>query len=100
MLANGKARNYVNWNTELKKAVALFATAHPDTTLMIYSSWDTFNALLDDPTAHGFPAEDVRKANASIWVDKFHPTSRVHDFIARDMSAFLSAQAAFDGEAK
>ncbi|KAJ7916146.1 hypothetical protein B0H13DRAFT_1609715 [Mycena leptocephala] len=100
VLANGKARNYVDWNTELKKAVALFATAHPDTTVMIYSSWDTFNALLDDTTAHGFPAEDVRKANASIWVDKFHPTSRVHDFIARDMFAFLSAQAAFDDEAK
>jgi len=95
--AKGKELNYVNWNLELEKAAALFATAHPDATVMIYSSWDTFNSLLDDPAAHGFPVEDVRKANASIWVDHLHPTSRVHDLVARDMSAFLKAQAAFDG---
>ncbi|KAF8218224.1 hypothetical protein K438DRAFT_1555904 [Mycena galopus ATCC 62051] len=90
------APSYVNWNTELKKASSLFATAHPDATVMIYSSWDTFNALLDAPGKYGFPAEDVCKANASIWVDHLHPTSRVHDCIARDMSAFLATQAAFE----
>jgi phospholipase/lecithinase/hemolysin len=63
---------------------------------MIYSSWDTFNALLDDPVAYGFPAEDVRKANGSIWVDHLHPTSAVHHFLARDMFAFLIGQAVFD----
>ncbi|KAJ6551716.1 hypothetical protein B0H19DRAFT_1211301 [Mycena capillaripes] len=98
--AKGNEPNYVSWNTELKQAATLFAANHPDTTVMIYSSWDTFNALLDDPVAHGFPAEDVRKANGSIWVDHLHPTSKVHDFIARDMSRFLSAQDAFDDKAE
>ncbi|KAJ7694813.1 hypothetical protein B0H17DRAFT_931326 [Mycena rosella] len=98
--AKGRAPNYVNWNSELKKATALFATAHPDATVMIYSSWDTFNALLDDPVAHGFPAEDVRKPGASIWYDFLHPTSKVHDFVARDMAAFLSAQPAFEAGKK
>ncbi|KAJ6551725.1 hypothetical protein B0H19DRAFT_1158709 [Mycena capillaripes] len=97
--AKGRKPNYVNWNIELKKATALFATAHPDTTVMIYSSWDTFNHMFDDPWAHGFPAEDVDKADASMWVDHLHPTSKVHDFVARDMSAFLSAQVAFDDKA-
>jgi len=95
--AKGYEPNYVNWNIELKKAVVLFAAAHPDTTVMIYSSWDTFNALFDDPVAHGFPAEDVGKAGMSMWVDYLHPTSKVHDFVARDMSVFLTAQAAFEG---
>ncbi|KAJ6536014.1 hypothetical protein DFH09DRAFT_1324842 [Mycena vulgaris] len=94
--AKGRRPNYVKWNTELRKAAALFATAHPDATVMIYSSWDTFNTLLDDPAAHGFPAEDVRKGGASIWYDFLHPTSKVHDFVARDMSAFLCAQPAFE----
>ncbi|KAJ6475696.1 hypothetical protein C8R47DRAFT_665450 [Mycena vitilis] len=88
----GNAPNYMSWNNELSKAAALFATAHPDATVMVYSSWDTFNALLDDPVAHGFPAEDARKSNSSIWVDHLHPTSKVHDFVARDMFSFLSAQ--------
>ncbi|KAJ7198851.1 hypothetical protein GGX14DRAFT_373690 [Mycena pura] len=91
----GTAENYVNWNTELKKAAALFATAHHDATVMIYSSWDTFNTLLDDPKAHGFSAEDVYRAGASIWVDALHPTSKVHDFVARDLSTFLLAQGAW-----
>ncbi|KAF8206380.1 SGNH hydrolase-type esterase domain-containing protein [Mycena galopus ATCC 62051] len=96
--AKGYKKNYINWNTELKTTAAQFAEAHPDTTVMIYSSWDTFNALFDDPVSHGFPAEDVGKAGKSMWVDYLHPTSKVHDFVARDMSAFLSSQAAFDGK--
>ncbi|KAF7368869.1 Thermolabile hemolysin [Mycena venus] len=95
--SRGKEINYENWNTELQKAAVLFAEVHPDTTVMIYSSWDTFNALLDDPVAHGFPAQDVNKENGSIWMDVLHPTSKVHDLVARDMSTFLSAQAALEG---
>ncbi|KAJ7903485.1 hypothetical protein B0H14DRAFT_2665039 [Mycena olivaceomarginata] len=94
--AKGYEQNYFNWNTELKKAAALFAAAHPDITVMIYSAWDTFNALFDNPVAHGFSAEDVGKAGTSAWVDFLHPTSMVHDFVARDVSAFLSMQAPFD----
>ncbi|KAJ6493980.1 hypothetical protein C8R47DRAFT_1117936 [Mycena vitilis] len=94
--AKGRAPNYVNWNVELNKSAALFARTHPDATVMIYSAWDTFNAMFDDPVAHGFPLEDTSKACASMWVDHLHPTSKVHDFVARDMSAFLSAQSPTD----
>ncbi|KAJ7471185.1 hypothetical protein B0H11DRAFT_2159096 [Mycena galericulata] len=94
--AKGRKQNYDNWNTELKKAAELFAADHTDATVMIYSSWDTFTALLDDPEAHGFPAQDVRKAGASVWLDHLHPTSKVHDYVARDLSAFLSAQPPFE----
>ncbi|KAJ7025596.1 hypothetical protein C8F04DRAFT_1046409 [Mycena alexandri] len=93
--AKGYKSHYINWNTELKKAVAQFAAAHADATVMIFSALDTFDAIFNDPAAHGFPAEDVSKAGASIWVDYLHPTSKVHDFVARDVAAFLSAQTAF-----
>ncbi|KAJ7723284.1 hypothetical protein DFH07DRAFT_971632 [Mycena maculata] len=91
----GHAPSYIAWNVELKKAAPLFAERHPDATVMVYSAWDTFNVLLDDPEAHGFPPQDVRRREGSIWFDHLHPTSKVHDFIARDMSAFLSAQPAY-----
>ncbi|KAJ7449239.1 hypothetical protein FB451DRAFT_754571 [Mycena latifolia] len=93
-----KRRNYVGWNTALQTAAASFAAAHPDATVLIYSAWDTFNALLDDPEAHGFPVGDVRKAGGAIWYDNLHPTSRVHDFVARDMSAFLGGVPTFGEE--
>lgn len=96
--ANGKRENYLNWNTSLATAATLFATTHPDTTVMIYSSWDTFTALLDDPAAHGFPVQDIKKVGASVWYDHLHPTSRVHDLVARDMARFLGAQGAFTAE--
>ncbi|KAJ6629304.1 hypothetical protein B0H10DRAFT_2160475 [Mycena sp. CBHHK59/15] len=87
--------SHINWNTELKKSAAHFSEAHPDTTVMIFSSWDTFTTVLDDPIAHGFPAADVLKPARSIWVDHLHPTSKMHDFIARDIAGFLCAQPAF-----
>ncbi|KAJ7083606.1 hypothetical protein B0H15DRAFT_850115 [Mycena belliarum] len=93
--AKGRRENYIAWNTALKGAAERFAAAHTDATVMIYSSWDTFNALLDDPEAHGFPVGDVRRAGGAIWYDFLHPTSKVHDFVARDMAAFLSAQPAY-----
>ncbi|KAF7374855.1 hypothetical protein MSAN_00371500 [Mycena sanguinolenta] len=53
--AKGYAENYINWNTALTDAATQFAAAHPDATVLIYSAWDTFTALLDDPASHGFP---------------------------------------------
>ncbi|KAJ7717971.1 hypothetical protein B0H16DRAFT_1610024 [Mycena metata] len=93
--AKGRKSHYINWNTELKKAVAQFAVVHPDATVMIFSAFDTFDAIFNDPASHGFPVGDVSKAGGSIWADHLHPTSRVHDFVARDVAAFLSGQAAF-----
>ena len=61
---------------------------------MVFSSWDTFNRILDDPVAHGFQVTDTSKALGGIWVDHIHPSSRVHDFVAHDISEFLQSQPA------
>ncbi|KAJ7187236.1 hypothetical protein C8R46DRAFT_1059191 [Mycena filopes] len=87
--AKGNKPNYIAWNVDLKAASAHFARLHPDATVLIYSAYDTFNAILDDPIAHGFALEDVGMAGGPMWVDHLHPSSRVHGFVARDMATFL-----------
>ena len=62
-------------------------------TMVIYSSWETFTRVLNDPTMYGFKAEDTKKMGGSIWVDHIHPTSRVHAFIAEDLDEFLKKYA-------
>jgi hypothetical protein len=87
-----RGANYSNWNVELKNSVQQFSQAHSDVSAMIFSSWDTFTRVLDDPTAHGFLEEDVRQEGGGIWFDRLHPTSRMHGFIARDLAKFLNDQ--------
>jgi hypothetical protein len=64
---------------------------------MIYSSYDTFTRVLCDPISHGFIFEDVTK-EGGIWYDHLHPTSAMHDIIAKDIAQFLGDQPAFVGE--
>jgi phospholipase/lecithinase/hemolysin len=65
---------------------------------MIYSSYDTFTRVLRDPVSHGFAAEDATKEGGGIWYDHLHPTSAMHDVVARDIARFLGELPAFVGE--
>ncbi|KAI0636958.1 hypothetical protein C8Q77DRAFT_1095319 [Trametes polyzona] len=86
------SKAYEAWNACLRTRVASFAEAHPDVTTLFFSSWDTFNRVLDDPAGHGFRPEHVGRAGGEIWVDNLHPSSKMHDWIAHDISKFLHAQ--------
>jgi len=99
------ADRFANWNIALAKRVRDFSSSHsppngksheksdePDAaTVLLYSAHKTLTTILDDPIRHDFPPTDVSKMEASIWADHLHPTSRVHDFWARDLGAFLSS---------
>ncbi|EMD32721.1 hypothetical protein CERSUDRAFT_118464 [Gelatoporia subvermispora B] len=85
---------YVFWNNHLKDAVAAFSSAHPDATVMLFSSWETFTRVLDDPQKHGFKPNQVRKPYGQIWMDYLHPTSAMHEWVAKDVFAFLAARPA------
>ena len=74
------------WNVALRAEAERFAASHAEASVFIYSSWATFTKVLDDPTAFGFSQQDVRKAAGSIWVDRLHPTSKMHDLVAQDMA--------------
>ncbi|KAI8998626.1 hypothetical protein BD414DRAFT_453552 [Trametes punicea] len=88
-------RPYETWNANLRSHVADFATRHHDVTTLFFSSWDTFTRVLDAPEAHGFGPEHVSRAGGDIWVDNLHPSTKLHDWIAHDLSRFLHAQPAY-----
>lgn len=85
-----KSTSYINWNNELKMSATAFSSTHPDASVMIFSSWQTFTNVLTDPEAYGFLEKDTKK-RGSIWIDHIHPTSKVHAVITRDLVQFLSA---------
>lgn len=91
---------YDVWNAGLREGVARFAAAHSDITTLVFSSWDTFTRVLDDPVQHGFKRDDEVKNGGSIWVDHLHPSSKMHDWIAHDLSVFLTSQPPYHKVAK
>lgn len=78
------------WNASLVKATARFAESHESATVLMFSAWDTFRSVLDRPSAFGFKQKDISKAGGGIWHDRLHPTSKMHDVIARDLKDFLA----------
>ncbi|OBZ75362.1 Thermolabile hemolysin [Grifola frondosa] len=85
-------RIYETWNTLLRESIVQFSSTHHDITTFLFSSWDTFTRVLDDPMAHGFPPDDATLQHSSIWFDHLHPSSKMHDWIAHDVAKFLEAQ--------
>ncbi|KAL1674610.1 hypothetical protein EV122DRAFT_293310 [Schizophyllum commune] len=77
------------WNAALLARAQTFAEEHPDATVLIFSSARVIDNILDDPGIYGLPPSNVRKANGAIWMDRLHPTSAVHDVLAREMTEFL-----------
>ena len=78
------------WNDVLSVAASQFSKAHADATVLIYSCHATFTRVLDDPAAQGFTAGDGDKGGGSIWRDRSHPTSKMHDEMAKDLISFLT----------
>ncbi|KAG5728039.1 Thermolabile hemolysin [Termitomyces sp. T112] len=84
-----KSTVYQDYNAELETSAEEFAKQHPETTVLLHSSAATFNRFLDSPEEHGFSQSDCRKPGGAIWYDYLHPTSKVHDYVARDLGRFL-----------
>ncbi|KIJ69721.1 carbohydrate esterase family 16 protein [Hydnomerulius pinastri MD-312] len=77
-----------SWNETLEQKAREWALhpSHSDAYVMIYSSWDTFTRVIDDPVSTGF--DDPQ---SQIWVDQLHPTSKMHAIISKDLTKFLGA---------
>ena len=58
---------------------------------MLFSAYDTFTRVLDDPAAYGFNAFTANDAGGPIWHDYLHPTSGMHAIIAHEVAEFLSS---------
>ncbi|KAA1466768.1 hypothetical protein DENSPDRAFT_876792 [Dentipellis sp. KUC8613] len=90
--SNDYSSIFVMWNEELRRALAAFAAAHGDATVLLFSSWDTFTRVLDNPAGYGFRPQDLNTMGGSIWFDHIHPTTRFASVIARDIAHFLNSQ--------
>lgn len=87
---------YRTWNRSLREHIRKFAADHSDVTTLLFSSWDTFTRVLNDPLTHGFPLEHVSRSSGDIWADNLHPSTKMHDWIAHDLAKFLHAHPAYD----
>ncbi|KAL5532555.1 hypothetical protein ACEPAF_4329 [Sanghuangporus sanghuang] len=81
---------YRTWNTILRSDACGFVREHPDVSAIIFSLWNLFNEVLDDPVTHGFDRGDPDKPGGGIWFDRLHPTTDVHRLIAQSVRDFLS----------
>ena len=82
---------YENWNKSLHVHAEIFYAKHPDSSVLIFSSWDTFEKILNDPIKYGFTKDDASKAGGRIWMDYLHPSTDVHEVIADDILKFLKS---------
>ncbi|KLO14732.1 hypothetical protein SCHPADRAFT_825871 [Schizopora paradoxa] len=80
---------YTTWNNELRSQGNTFATTNPEASLFIFSSYDLFESILDDPERFGFVPEDTKKRGGAIWFDHIHPTTKMHKLIAEDIVSYL-----------
>ncbi|KAG2008626.1 fungal cellulose binding domain-containing protein [Coprinopsis cinerea AmutBmut pab1-1] len=81
---------YQKWNQILLGRLETFKSSHPDATVFLFSTHQVFSDLLQNLEKYGFPTEDRHRKGGSVWVDHLHPTSRVHDIIARSLAEFLN----------
>jgi len=84
-----RALPYQQWNNLFTTNIETFAASHPDASVFLFSTWDSFNRALDNPAAHGLDPLEVRKAFGKVWVDQLHPGTALHRVLARDMTRFL-----------
>ena len=79
------------WNGCLRSAVEVFISTHQDSTVLFFSSFEAFDIFLNNPEQHGIETKDLRRSGGRVWVDHIHPTTKVHDYIANQIAAFLGA---------
>lgn len=90
-LKNKENSPYESWNSQLLTALKEFAANHVEATVLLFSSWDTFARVLDSPTQFGFTESDSNTERGGIWVDHMHPTSKMHEIIAKDLMLFIAS---------
>lgn len=84
-------KKFQAWNTALSNEAQRFGKDHPDATVLVFSSFEAFDDVLNKAEELGFDPKDIKREGGSIWMDHIHPTSKVHDQIARRLAAFLES---------
>ncbi|KZT35686.1 hypothetical protein SISSUDRAFT_1121437 [Sistotremastrum suecicum HHB10207 ss-3] len=83
---------YQKFNAALRTAGNDFVVNHQRSTVLLFSSFDLFNQVLDEPEGFDFEKTDVARAGGGIWVDRIHPTTGMHKVVADALCQFLEQQ--------
>ncbi|CAE6457833.1 unnamed protein product [Rhizoctonia solani] len=83
----GLGERILNWNGQLTTSALAFSNQNTDASTLVFSSWDTFNTLLNDPSHYNLTSPNT--VGGDIWKDDLHPTSAVHYRIANDLAGWL-----------
>lgn len=75
----------------MESSAEAFAATHEDATVVLFSSWNTFTRVLDDPEQYGFAGDDPVRSRGGIWVDDMHPTSAMHAVIAKEVALLIKS---------
>jgi len=90
--ASFRKQRYEDWNSLLRPRLKEFVTSRGDATAVLFSSWDIFSKILDNPKDYGFTESNSQEQGGGIWEDHLHPTDPVHKIIAAEMSKFLASE--------
>ncbi|KAL8280568.1 hypothetical protein RQP46_006891 [Phenoliferia psychrophenolica] len=116
---SGKANNdqlkaaIVDYNTQLRTSSLKFQSAHPDAVVMLYDAHKAFTKLLDNAQSLGFKnvtsscdaygpttpptkflSACINPVEEYFWIDRYHPTSKVHRLFSEGVQEFLQTPVA------
>ncbi|KAF4610298.1 hypothetical protein D9613_010476 [Agrocybe pediades] len=88
--AEGKfASVYTGWNSSLNSRIEQFCRDYADASVFLFSAYQLFDDFLTSPDDYNLDPRDVKRPGGSIWIDRLHPTSKVHEIIASKLGSFL-----------
>ncbi|CEL62193.1 hypothetical protein RSOLAG1IB_10275 [Rhizoctonia solani AG-1 IB] len=85
----GLKERILTWNGQLTTSALAFSNQNTDASTLVFSSWDTFNTLLNDPSHYNLTSPTT--IGGDIWKDDLHQTSAVHYRIANDLAGWLAS---------
>lgn len=87
-----------NFNGQLASRITTFASSYSGVVAATYDYHRWMTAVLDDPTAYGFPDASCINADgvSCIWWNNYHPGSKLNDLLAAQMVPAMNSLG-FDG---
>ena len=70
-------------------SVGQFSARHPEIVALLFDAHAAFAKFFADPTKYGLPIDAGRAFDQAAYVDHIHPTTRVHDLLAKEVAMFL-----------
>lgn len=67
-----------------------WAESTKQATIFMFSLHACLSDILDDPEEYDFSEEAVDEEGGEIWADELHPTTTVHEIIAKQLFVDLN----------